>query len=174
MIAEYKGTKPNLHPSVYIVPGADIIGDVTMGEGCSVWFQTVIRGDVHWIKIGDHTNIQDGCVLHVTNGRYPLSIGSRVTIGHKVCLHGCTIEDDCLIGMGAVIMDDVIVGSGSIVAAGALLTPRKKFPPGSMILGSPPKAARPVTPEERKGFIDKGWRNYVSYVEEYRRSFRVL
>lgn len=174
MIAEFKGIAPKLHPSVFVAPGADVIGDVTMGEGASVWFQTVVRGDVHWIKIGENTNVQDGSVLHVTSKKSPLTIGARVTIGHKVCLHGCTIEDDCLIGMGAVIMDDAVIGSGSIVAAGALVTPGKKFPPGSLIIGSPAKVARQVAPEERAGFIDKGWRNYVGYAEEYRRSFREI
>ena len=174
MIGEYKGMRPELHESVFVAPGADIIGDVKIAQGGSVWFQTVVRGDVHWIRIGENTNIQDGSVLHVTNGRFPLSIGARVTVGHKVCLHGCTIEDDCLIGMGAVIMDGVVVGAGSIVAAGALLTPGKAYPPNSMIMGSPAKAVRPVTAEERAGFIDKGWRNYLAYVEEYRKSFRAL
>ena len=164
---------PRLDPTVWLAPSADIIGDVTIGEHSSVWFATVVRGDVHWIRIGAYTNVQDGSVLHVTNGRSPLAIGSRVTIGHKVCLHGCTIEDDCLIGMGAVILDDAVIGSGSVVAAGALVTPGKKFPPNSLIMGSPAKVVRTLTEEEKSVWIDQGWRNYHAYVAEYRKSFSI-
>lgn len=174
MIAACFGKEPTLHETVWIAPSADVLGDVTIGAHSSVWFQAVARGDVHWIKIGEYTNVQDGAVLHVTNGRYPLTIGSRVTIGHKALLHGCTVGDDCLIGMGAVLLDDVEVGSGSVVAAGALLPPGKKYPPNSLILGSPAKVVRTLTPEEQKNLIEIGWRNYHKYVAEYRNSFKVL
>ena len=174
MIAEVMGKKPKLTASVFIAESAVVLGDVTLGEHVSIWFQAVVRGDVHWIRIGEYTNVQDGSVLHVTNGLFPLSIGSRVTIGHKVLLHGCTIGNDCLIGMGAVILDGVEVGDGSIVAAGALLTPGKKFPPGHLILGSPAKAVRAVTDDERKNMIDQGWKNYHHYTAEYRKSYHRL
>lgn len=174
MIAEVMGKKPKIPASCWIAPSADVMGDVTMGEHVSIWFQAVVRGDVHWIKIGDHTNVQDGSVLHVTNGRFPLAIGARVTIGHKVLLHGCTVGDDCLIGMGAVLLDGVEVGSGSVVAAGALCPPGRKYPPGSLIIGSPAVAKRTLTPEEKAGMIDQGWRNYDSYKEEFRRGFNIL
>lgn len=174
MIAACFGKEPQLHESVWIAHSADVLGDVTIGAHSSIWFQVVARGDVHWIKIGEYTNVQDGAVLHVTNGRYPLTIGSRVTIGHKAMLHGCTVGDDCLIGMGAVLLDDVEVGSGSVVAAGALLPPGKKYPPNSLILGSPAKVVRTLTAEEQKNLIEIGWQNYHRYVEEYRKSFKVL
>ena len=173
MIASCFGKSPKIAPTAWIADSADVMGDVTLGEHVSIWFQAVVRGDVHWIKIGDHTNVQDGCVLHVSNGVAPLTIGARVTIGHKALLHGCTVGDDCLIGMGAVLLDHVEVGAGSVVAAGALLPPGKKYPPGHLILGSPAKAVRPLTPEERANMIDKGWQNYHGYVAEYRKSFRV-
>ena len=174
MIAACFGKSPQIHDTAWIAPSADVLGDVTIGEHSSLWFQVVARGDVHWIKIGEHTNVQDGAVLHVTNGRFPLTIGSRVTIGHKAMLHGCTVGDDCLIGMGATLLDDVEVGAGSVVAAGALLPPGKKYPPNSLILGSPAKVVRTLTPEDQHELIEKGWRNYVKYVEEYRRSFQIL
>lgn len=173
MIAFCFGHSPKIAETAWIADSADVMGDVTLGEHVSIWFQAVVRGDVHWIKIGDHTNVQDGCVLHVSNGTAPLTIGARVTIGHKALLHGCTIGNDCLIGMGAVILDHVEVGDGSVVAAGALLPPGKKYPPGHLILGSPAKAVRALTPEEQTQLIDKGWRNYHGYVAEYRKSFRV-
>ncbi len=174
MIAEVMGKKPTIPASVFIAPSAMVMGDVTLGEEVSVWFHTVIRGDVHWIKIGDHTNVQDGSVLHVTNGRFPLTIGARVTIGHKVLLHGCTVGNDCLIGMGAVLLDGVEVGDGSVVAAGALLPPGKKYPAGHLILGSPAKAIRPLTPEEKVDMIERGTKNYRAYAKEFRSSFRKL
>lgn len=174
MIASCFDKSPKLPASVWVADSADVMGDVTFGEHASVWFNAVVRGDVHWIKIGEYTNVQDGCVLHVTNGSAPLTIGARVTIGHKALLHGCTVGDDCLIGMGAILLDHVEVGSGSIVAAGALLPPGKKYPPGHLILGSPAKAVRPITDKERAEMIDQGWKNYHSYVGEFRKSFRVL
>jgi len=174
MIAECFGKKPSLHPTAWVANTANVMGDVTMGEHSSIWFQAVARGDVHWIKIGAYTNVQDGSILHVTNGRYPLTIGDRVTIGHKALLHGCTVGNDCLIGMGAILLDDVEVGSGSVVAAGALLPPGKKYPPNSLILGAPAKAVRTLSAEEQKNLIDYGWRNYHGYVAEYRNSYRVI
>lgn len=174
MIAECFGKKPTIPASAWIADSANVMGDVTLGEHVSIWFQAVARGDVHWIKIGDYTNVQDGSVLHVTNGVSPLTIGKRVTIGHKALLHGCTVGDDCLIGMGAILLDDVEVGSGSVVAAGALLPPGKKYPPNSLIKGAPAKAVRTLTPEEQKEMIDQGWRNYHAYVAEYRKNYRVI
>lgn len=174
MIASCFGKSPKIPASAWVAPSANVMGDVTLGEHVSIWFQAVARGDVHWIRIGDYTNVQDGCVLHVTNGEAPLSIGKRVTIGHKALLHGCTVGDDCLIGMGAILLDHVEVGSGSVVAAGALLPPGKKYPPNSLIKGAPAKVVRELTAEEQKTMIEDGWRNYHSYVAEYRKSFRVL
>ena len=172
MIASVFGKSPQISPTAWIAPSADVLGDVTLGDDVSVWFGAVLRGDVNHIVVGARSNVQDGTVIHVTNGGNPTLIGERVTIGHNVTLHACTIGDDCLIGMGSVILDEVEVGAGSIVAAGALLTPGKKYPPGSLILGSPAKAARPVRPEERAEMIDQGWKNYLEYTEKYRKSFR--
>lgn len=174
MIASIFGKEPKIPASAWIADSADVLGDVTLGEHVSIWFQAVARGDVHWIKIGDYTNVQDGCILHVTNGRFPLTIGSRVTIGHKALLHGCTVGNDCLIGMGAILLDGVEVGDGSVVAAGALLPPGKKYPPGSLILGSPAKAVRQLTEKEQAELIDQGWKNYHGYVAEYRKSYKVI
>ena len=174
MIAEVMGKTPKIASNVFIAESANVLGDVTIGEHSSIWFQSVVRGDVHWIKIGSYVSVQDGSILHVTNGLFPLTIGSRVTIGHKVLLHGCTIGDDCLLGMGAIILDGVEVGAGSIVGAGSLLTPGKKYPPGSMIIGSPAVVKRPVTPEERVNIIDQGWKNYHSYTQDYLRNYRRL
>jgi carbonic anhydrase/acetyltransferase-like protein (isoleucine patch superfamily) len=172
MIASVFGKNPKIDPSAWIAPGASVLGDVSLGEHASIWFGAVVRGDVNHVVIGDYTNVQDGTVIHVTQGGHPTLIGKRVTIGHKALLHACTVGDDCLIGMGAILLDGVEIGAGSIVAAGALVTPGKSFPPGSLVLGSPAKAARPVKPEERAEMIDQGWRNYLAYVQEYRKSFR--
>ncbi len=174
MIASVKGFTPKIHKSVFVAPSADVMGDVTIGEHSSIWFQSVLRGDVHWIRIGSHTNIQDGCVLHVTNGQFPLSIGSRVTVGHKACLHGCTIEDDSLIGMGSVVLDNAIIRSGSMVAAGALVTPGKDFPSNSLIKGSPAKAVRTLTPEERTLFIEEGWQGYCANLKDFQNTFQLI
>lgn len=173
MIASCFGKSPKIDSTAWVAPSADVLGDVTMGEHSSIWFQAVARGDVHWIKIGSYTNVQDGSVLHVTNGKFPLSIGDRVTIGHKALLHGCTVGNDCLIGMGAILLDGVEVGDNSVVAAGALLAPGKKYPSGHLILGSPAKAVRALTEQEKEEMIQQGWKNYHSYVAEYRKSFRV-
>ena len=174
MIASVFGKSPTIPSSAWIADSADVLGDVTLGEHVSIWYQAVVRGDVHWIRIGDYTNVQDGSVLHVTNGRFPLTIGARVTIGHKALLHGATIGNDCLIGMGAIILDGVEVGDGCVVAAGALLPPGKKYPAGHLIKGAPAKAVRELTVDEQKEMIDQGWRNYHGYVAEYRKSLVII
>jgi carbonic anhydrase/acetyltransferase-like protein (isoleucine patch superfamily) len=166
-IRAYRGKRPQIAGSAYIDPAAVIIGDVVIGEDSSVWPCSVIRGDVHYIRIGARTNIQDGSVLHVMRDEYPLILGDDVTIGHSVTLHGCTIESRCLIGMGAVILNGVIVGSGSIVAAGALITERTVIPPGSLVMGSPGKVKRALTPIDQAA-IDAYSQRYVSYKNIYR------
>lgn len=174
MIASCFGKTPKIPSSAWIADSADVLGDVTLGEHVSIWFQAVVRGDVHWIKIGDYTNVQDGCILHVTNGQFPLTIGSKVTIGHKALLHGCTVGNECLIGMGAILLDDVEVGDGCIVAAGALLPPGKKYPANHLIMGSPAKAVRMLKPGEKEVMIDQGWKNYFEYAEKYRLTFKEI
>ena len=166
MIYSYKSIHPVIAEDVFIAPSADVIGNVTIGRNSGIWFHVTIRGDVHYIRIGEETNIQDNAVLHVTNGRYPLNIGNRVTIAHNVTVHGCTIEDNSLIGMGAVILDDAVIDQYSLVAAGSLIREGNKFPPGVLIAGTPAKVIRELTEEEKnKNLIYAS--NYVKYKNEY-------
>jgi len=167
VIHTYRGITPRLDESVFVAPGAHIVGDVVIGKDSSVWFNTVVRGDVHSIRIGERTNIQDGCILHVTSGVYPLVLGSNITVGHGAILHGCTIEDECLIGMGAIVLDNARIGAGSLVAAGALIRENSQIPPGSLVAGVPATVKRPLTDSERKG-LARGAENYVRYVRTYR------
>ena len=166
MIRTFQGVKPTIPASCFIEETGVVIGDVVLGEQCSVWFHAVIRGDVHHIRIGDRTNVQDLSMLHVTHDTHPLIIGNEVTIGHGVILHGCTIEDRVLIGMGAIIMDGAVIGEDSIVGAGALITEETIVPPNSLILGSPAKVKRPVTAEEL-AWIKESAENYVKYAGQY-------
>ena len=144
----YQDLFPKLHESVFLADGVKVIGDVTIGEGSSVWYNTTIRGDVNYIKIGDMTNIQDNSMLHVTNGRYPLNIGNKVTIGHSVSLHGCTLKNNSFIGIGAIVLDNAVVESNSMVAAGAVIRPGFVVPEGKLVGGVPGKILRDLTPEE--------------------------
>src|SRR5579864_8713895 len=166
-VRPYRGKRPQIAASAYIDPAAVIIGDVVIGEDSSVWPCTVIRGDVHHIRIGARTNIQDGCVLHVMRDEHPLVLGDDVTIGHSVTLHGCTIESRCLVGMGAVILNGVHIGAGSVVAAGTLLLEGSKIPAGSLVMGSPGKVKRPLR-EIDKATIDAYAKRYVGYKNIYR------
>lgn len=173
MIYKYKNTLPSLGKNTWVAPSADVIGDVTCGEECSFWFGSIIRGDVHYIKIGNRVNIQDLSMLHVTHytkddksDGNPTIIGDDVTIGHKVMLHGCTIEDACLIGMGATILDGAIISKESIVGADSLVTKNKVFPPRSLIMGSPAKAVRTLSDEEVKELYESASR-YVEFKNDY-------
>lgn len=159
--------KPKLHASVFLAEGARIIGDVEIGRESSVWFNAVIRGDVHWIRIGERTNIQDNCVLHVTHKKYPLTIGSNVTVGHSAVLHGCTVQDYCLIGMGAIVLDHALIHSRSIVAAGALVQEGFEVPEGALVAGIPAKVKRSLKAEETE-LLERSAQNYVGYVKTYR------
>jgi carbonic anhydrase/acetyltransferase-like protein (isoleucine patch superfamily) len=165
-IRPYRGKRPQIAASAYIDPAAVVIGDVVIGEDSGVWPCSVIRGDVHYIRIGARTNIQDGSVLHVMRDEWPLILGDDVTIGHSVTLHGCTIESRCLVGMGAVILNGVVVGTGSIVAAGTLITERTVIPPGSLVMGSPGKVKRSLS-EIDKASIDAYAKRYVEYKNIY-------
>jgi gamma-carbonic anhydrase len=167
MIHTYRGIIPKIHPSVYVAAGAHIVGDVEIGEDSSVWFNTVIRGDVHFIRIGERTNVQDNSVLHVTHEKYPLVIGSDVTIGHGAIVHAATLKDCCLIGMGATVLDDATVGSYALVAAGSLVLEHFHVPEGALVAGVPARVKRMLTPEEREE-IAQSARNYVEYVRTYR------
>lgn len=160
----YLDTFPKLDDSVFIASGAKIIGDVEIGKNSSVWYNTVIRGDVHYIKIGEMSNVQDNSTLHVTNGKYPLNIGNKVTIGHSVTLHGCTLEDLCLIGMGAVILDGAIVEKYSLVAAGSVVRQGFTVPSGKLVAGVPAKVVRDLTENEIEEF-EKSAERYRKYTK---------
>jgi len=173
MLHKFKGTLPTLGDNTWIAPSADVIGDVTCGEDCSIWFGCVVRGDVHYIKIGSRTNIQDLSMIHVTHYKNgdkttgnPAIIGDDVTIGHRVMLHGCTIESACLIGMSATILDGAVIGKESIVGAGALVTKNKVFPPRSLIVGSPAKVIRELNDEEVAELYASASR-YVEFKRDY-------
>jgi carbonic anhydrase/acetyltransferase-like protein (isoleucine patch superfamily) len=167
MIHTYRGIKPKIHSSVFVAEGAHIVGDVEIGRDSSVWFNAVIRGDVHFIRIGERTNVQDNAVLHVTHETYPLVIGSDVTIGHGAIVHAATLNDCCLIGMGAKVLDNATIGSYSLVAAGALVLEHFEVPEGALVAGVPAQVKRMLTPEERQQ-IAQSARNYVEYVKTYR------
>ena len=167
MIRAFRGVVPKIAASAYIDPSAQVIGDVTLGERASVWPNATLRGDVHWIRIGDDSNIQDNSVCHVDSGDFPLLVGNRVTIGHSVVLHGCTVEDECVIGIGAIVLNGARIGAGSVVAAGALVTEGMEIPTGSMVMGVPAKVRREVTEAERERFRDNA-AHYVSLREIYR------
>ena len=167
MIRAYRGVVPKVAASAYIDPSAQVIGDVEIGERSSVWPNVTIRGDVNSIRIGTETNVQDNSVIHVEHDAYPTVLGDRVTIGHSVTLHGCTVEDDCLIGIGAIVLNGARIGKGTVVAAGALVPERMQVPPGSMVMGMPAKVRRELTPEERERFRENA-QNYVRYREIYR------
>ncbi len=166
MIRTFQGIKPTIPSSCFIEDTGVVIGDVVMGENCSVWFHAVIRGDVNYIRIGDRSNIQDLCMLHVTHDTHPLLIGNDVTVGHSVVLHGCTIHDRVLVGMGVIIMDGAVIGEDSVVGAGALVVEGTVVPPKSLILGSPARIRRSVT-EEELAWIKKSAENYVRYAGLY-------
>jgi carbonic anhydrase/acetyltransferase-like protein (isoleucine patch superfamily) len=166
MVKPYKGIYPKIGKRVFIAENATVIGDVEIGSDSSIWFGAILRGDVNYIRVGECTSIQDGTVVHVTNQTHPTVIGSYVTVGHSVKLHGCTIEDNCLIGIGAIILDGAVIGENSIVAAGTLVPPNKKFPPGSLIMGFPASVKRELTEEEIEG-LKKHALRYVEYKNQY-------
>ncbi|SFV53454.1 carbonic anhydrase, family 3 [hydrothermal vent metagenome] len=173
MIIKFKEWTPKLDKNAWIAEGASVIGRVTMGEDSAVWFGCVIRGDVHNITIGDRSNIQDLSMIHITHHKKedmsdgnPTIIGNDVTVGHRVMLHGCTIEDACLIGMSATILDGAVIGKESIVGAGSLVTKNKKFPPRSLIMGSPAKVIRELRDDEVAELYASATR-YVKFKNEY-------
>ncbi len=169
MIRDYKGVFPKIHPSVFVNESAQVIGNVEIGEDSSVWFHVLIRGDVHYVRIGKRTNIQDGSLLHVTRVKWPLILGNEITIGHGVTLHGCVIKDRCLIGMRAVLLDGAEVGEESIIGAGALVTEGMVIPPRSLAFGLPAKVVRSLTDEE-VGKIRQSAENYVLLAKDYLKS----
>jgi gamma-carbonic anhydrase len=166
MLRAYKGVLPRIAAGAYVDQSAQVIGDVEIGAESSVWMNCVVRGDVHSIRIGRRTNVQDGTIVHVMRETHPTTIGDSVTIGHAALIHGCTIQDRVLVGMGAILLNGVEIGSDSIVAAGALLPEGMKVPPRSLVMGSPGKVRRPLTDDEVKTIT---WYadNYVRYRLDY-------
>jgi gamma-carbonic anhydrase len=169
MLRAFQGILPKVEKNAFVEETAVVVGDVVIGAESSVWFLSVVRADVNFVKIGSRTNIQDLCVLHVTHDTHPLNIGDEVTVGHHVVLHGCTIKDRVLVGMGAILMDGVVIGEECIIGAGALITEGTVIPPRSLVLGSPARIKRPVTEEER-AWIKQSAANYVRYAAEHRSS----
>jgi carbonic anhydrase/acetyltransferase-like protein (isoleucine patch superfamily) len=165
-ILSYRGKHPRADASVFMADGARLVGDVEIGAGSSLWFNVVVRGDVHWVKIGARTNIQDNATVHVTHDTCPTTIGDDVTVGHAAVVHGCTIHRGVLVGMGATVMDRAEIGEDCVIGARALVTEDFRAPPGSLILGVPAAVKRPLTAEERKlGRL--GAANYIRYVATY-------
>ena len=164
MIRSYRGHVPQIAASAYVDPQAVVIGDVVIGEYSSVWPCTVIRGDVHSIRIGARCSIQDGSVLHVQDEEYGLTIGDGITVGHNVILHGCTVASRCLIGMGSIILNGAQIGEGSIIAAGALIPERMEVPAGSVVMGQPGKIRRQTTAADLDA-IDRNAQRYVQYMK---------
>ena len=166
MLKTYRGIAPTIAPSAFIEDTAVVIGDVLIGSESSVWFHAVIRGDVHYIRIGHRTNIQDLCLLHVAHDTHPLTLGDNITVGHHAVLHGCTIHDRVLIGMSAIIMDGVVIEEDCIIGAGALITERVHIPSKSLVMGSPARVKRLVTDAEIQ-WIKESAANYIRYAEQY-------
>ena len=166
MIKQFERIKPKLGRDVYISESAAVIGDVILGNEVNIWFGAVLRGDMHYIKVGSRSNIQDNAVVHVTTAVSPTTIGSNVTVGHGAIIHGCTIEDNCMIGMGSVVMDDAVVGEGSLIGAGALVPPNMKIPPKSLVVGMPGKIVREVSDEESQMIIDRP-QEYIDLAAQY-------
>ncbi len=163
MIKEVNGKHPKIGEDCFLAENATIVGEVTMGDQCSVWFNAVIRGDVHYINIGNKVNIQDGAVIHCTYQKSPTNIGNNVSIGHNAIVHGCTIKDNVLIGMGSIVMDDCVVESNSIIAAGAVLTKGTHVPSGSVFAGMPAKKIKDISPELSEGEINRIAEAYIMY-----------
>jgi len=167
MIRPFRGVHPQIHSTAFVDQSAQVIGDVHLGEEASVWCNCTIRGDIHYIRIGARSNVQDNSVIHVRNGSHPTILEDEVTIGHSVTLHGCYVERGSLVGIGSILLDDVRVGERSLVAAGALLSPGTVIPPRSLVMGFPAKVKRQLTDEEVAG-LEVFWKNYVEYAKVYR------
>ena len=167
MIRPFRGVHPQIHPTAFVEASAHVIGDVHLGEESSIWFNTVVRGDIHYIRIGNRSNVQDNSVIHVRNGTHPTILEDEVTVGHSVTLHGCYVERGSLIGIGSVILDDARIGAHSIVAAGAVVSPGTVIPPHSLVMGLPAKVKRQLTDEEVDQ-LNVFWKNYVEYTKEYK------
>ncbi len=168
LLLPVKGISPSFGNNCFLADNCTVTGDVVMGDNCSVWFTAVIRGDVHYIRIGNKVNIQDGAIIHCTYQKAPTNIGNNVSIGHRAMVHGCTIRDNVLIGMGAIVMDHCEIGENSIIAAGAVVLENTKVEPGSIYAGIPAKKVRETDKEQFKDLIERISNNYVMYSEWYK------
>ena len=168
ILRELNRKKPQFGEDCFFAENSVVVGEVTMGDQCSVWYNAVIRGDVHYIKMGNKVNVQDGAVIHATYQKYPTNIGNNVSIGHNALVHGCTVHDNVLIGMGAIVMDDCVVESNSIIAAGAVLTKGTHVPSGTIFAGVPAKKVKDISEELISGEIDRIANNYVKYSGWYK------
>jgi len=167
MIHAYRGVVPKVHPSAWIADSADVIGDVELGEESNVWFSTVIRGDVHFIRVGRGTNLKDGTVVHVNRNGTPTILEDYVTVGHAARLHGCHIKSNCLIGIGAVVLDGAVLEEECVVAAGAVVSPGTLVPKGSLLMGAPARVKRSVTEKDLE-LIYRSAKSYISLAAEYK------
>ena len=167
IIRPFRGVHPRIDPTAYVADNATVIGDVEVGARASIWFGTVLRGDVYHIRIGAETSVQDNTVIHVTHGAHATVVGSRVTVGHSVTLHGCTIGDRCILGMSATILDQAEIGDQCIVGAGSLVTPGTRIPARSLVLGSPARVKRQLTDEELR-WLDSSADHYVELLRTYK------
>ncbi len=168
LIKKLNGHIPELGEDCYLAENSVVIGDVVMGDNCSVWFNAVIRGDVHYIRIGNKVNIQDGAVVHCTYQKHPVNIGNNVTVGHNAIVHGCTIHDNVLVGMGAVVMDDCVVESNTIIAAGAVVTQGTHVESGTIYAGVPAKKVKDIGQEHISGEIERIAESYIKYAGWYK------
>ncbi len=166
MKLSFNEIEPKIHETAYVSDGCVIVGDVEIGEDASVWFGSVLRGDVNYIRIGARTNIQDQTIIHVSSKGLPTIVEEEVTVGHRVTLHACHVERGCLIGIGAVVMDGARIGANSLVGAGALVTPGTQIPPRSLVIGSPARVKRELTDDEVES-LEQSWRNYVELKNQY-------
>jgi carbonic anhydrase/acetyltransferase-like protein (isoleucine patch superfamily) len=169
MILEINGKKPRIDPEAFVVDSAMVIGDVVIGPGANIWFQSVVRGDTHYIRIGANCNIQDGCVLHVVKDRKPVILEDDVVLGHRAVVHGCHVKKGALIGIGAVVLDGAVIGEESIIGAGSVVAPRTVVPPRSLVLGAPGRVARSLREEDIKMIQDMS-SQYLGLKEIYRQA----
>ena len=167
-ILPYGGKAPRLAASAFLAEGSVVVGDVEIGDASSLWFGAIVRGDVNHVRIGARTNVQDQSMVHVTGGTHPTVVGDEVTVGHRAVLHGCTVHDRCLIGIGAIVLDGAVVGPDAMVGAGALVPPGMVVPPGKLVLGAPARVKRDLTPEELASLRSSAAR-YAGYAAVYRR-----
>ncbi len=166
MLQEFQRKKPAIPSSVYVSDSAELIGDVKMGEDSSVWNHAVLRGDMHYIKIGKNTSVQDGCVIHGTMLKYPTIVGDNVSIGHGAIVHGCMVGNNCIIGMGSIVLEGAEIGNWCIIGAGAVVTEGTKIPDGSLVLGVPGRVVKKIS-EDQKKRITQNWQNYVELKNAY-------